>query len=165
QFSNEVVNISRDCSIEDLFVGCIRTPEGDVVSNSPVEQKGVLQNHADLLAQRVDGKFANVVTIDEDTSALRIVEPGNKAYQCGFPHACMSHNRDFLARLDDQVKMRQHTLSRFVSKSDVAEFDVAAKGHRWTRPWQIRHVVAFGQNFGDAFCTYGSPVRVESHSR
>src|SRR5262249_6378788 len=147
QFSNEVVNISSDRSVENLFIGCGGTSEGDVVSNRPVEQKGVLQNHADLLAQRFDGKFANVLTINEDTSALGIVEPGNKAYQCGFPHACMPHNRDFLARLNGQVKMRQHILSRFVTESDITKLDMSEEGRGRPRVWQICHVVTFAQNF------------------
>ncbi len=51
-----------------------RPAVADVVAHRAVKQRGVLGDHADVVAQALLGDVADVLTVDQDASALQVVE-------------------------------------------------------------------------------------------
>src|SRR6185295_2627581 len=70
----ELRHVSDLTRSHDLLVRRIRTREGHVLANAPVEQEGVLQHHAKLRTERVETDRGEVLAIQANYSLGRIVE-------------------------------------------------------------------------------------------
>ena len=68
----------------DLFLWNMGLAVGDVVAHGVVEEHGFLGDDADLGAQRSEGDVADIVAIDEQTSASHIEEAGNQVDERAF---------------------------------------------------------------------------------
>ena len=111
--------------LHDLVVGGARPGEGDVVAHGAHEEERLLGDDAELPAQRVDGDVAQVVAVDRDLAARRVVEAGDELGDGRLARAGRPDQGDGLARCDVQVDVAQHRLRRVVGERDVVERDVA----------------------------------------
>ena len=59
---------------DHLVLRRVGLAEEDVCTDRVVEEVDVLEDHRDVREQTVAGKFAQVVSADEDTPALRVVK-------------------------------------------------------------------------------------------
>src|SRR5262245_1927422 len=88
---------------DDLVARGFGFAVGDVLPDRRVEENRLLQNKADLLAQRPQGEVARVFSVDQEPTRKGIVEAGDEADDRGFASAGRSAGRDGLAGLDGQA--------------------------------------------------------------
>src|SRR5207248_5300365 len=72
----------------------------DVVVNRIVEQDRLMRDHADLLAQVAYIERAQVVTIDQDGTVVRIVEARDQTDERRLAAAVLAHEGDGLPKAD-----------------------------------------------------------------
>src|SRR5437867_1846926 len=75
QTVNELVSVGQLCGANDLVMSRFGLAVRDVLPDRRSEQQRVLQNEADLIADRFLRESANVLTVDRHRAAQRIVEP------------------------------------------------------------------------------------------
>ena len=85
--TDEVVGVGVAGRLDDLFIGGLQPAVADVLGNRAREQQGLLQDQADLIAERTQGEFAGVNVVQKDPPALGIVKTGNKADERGLARA------------------------------------------------------------------------------
>ena len=68
----------RPHRLPHFLVGCVGAGKGDVVAHRAGEQERLLGDDPELPAQRTDGDMAQVVTVDQDSSAGRVIETGDQ---------------------------------------------------------------------------------------
>ena len=56
-------------------LGRLRTAIQQVLPDRPVQQRGVLGDHADLSAQALLGHAGNILAVDEDAARLQVIQP------------------------------------------------------------------------------------------
>ncbi|MPM47546.1 hypothetical protein SDC9_94257 [bioreactor metagenome] len=81
----------------DLVLGSVRLAVGDVLADGAAEQPGVLQDHAERLAQCRAGDRRDVGVVDTDLSAVDLVEPLQQVHQSRLAGTGRSDDRDRLA--------------------------------------------------------------------
>src|SRR5262245_26853198 len=74
----EVVRVSRGRRRVDLFFGRIQPAKLNVLKNSIVEEKSILRHQPDLLAERILGQAAQIISIHPNGARRRLVEPQNE---------------------------------------------------------------------------------------
>ena len=84
---------------DDLVLAGAWLAEGDVFANGAAEQKHVLPDIGDVLAQRMARHLGNVLAVDDDAAALGIVEAQDQIEHCRFAAAGRPDQRGHLARL------------------------------------------------------------------
>src|SRR5207245_643190 len=90
---NELVGVGRDRRGGDLLVAGTGTPERNVFADGAAEHQLVLQNQADLLAQRLQRVVPDVLAIDTDLALARVIEARDQAHQGALAGAGGSDNR------------------------------------------------------------------------
>src|SRR5579883_2636334 len=68
-------------------------------------------------------KAADIAIVDQQFAALVFVEARDQPGQAGLARAGVSHDRDCLARLDGQMKVRQHRLAIVIAEKEMAKLD------------------------------------------
>ena len=68
-------------------VGRIGFAQSDIVAQRAVEQGGVLAHHTDIGAQAVLRHISDILAIDQDLAALKVVEPQDQVHQRGIARA------------------------------------------------------------------------------
>ena len=87
QGADEVVGIGGLGGGNDLFVGGIQTAIADILHDGALEQPGVLQHHAEALAQGTAVKVADIVAVQGDGAGIHIVEPHEQVDEGGLAAA------------------------------------------------------------------------------
>src|SRR5215210_833813 len=70
----ELVGVSGLGSGDDLLLARLELPVGDVLAHGPCEDEGLLQQHRDVLPERVEGQLAKVVAVEPDGTGVGLVE-------------------------------------------------------------------------------------------
>ena len=92
-----------------------------------MEEEGVLEDHADLLAHRLQGQVANVVPVQPDAAELRIVKPRQQAGDRCFAGAGRADDSGQLPRLDPERDiLERRPIARRVAEGDVVKLHRAA---------------------------------------
>ena len=78
QFHDEFVSLSSFSGGHNLVKGGVRPSIGDVLPDGSSEEDGVLRDHADLPAQRLELEPAYVPAIDEYPTLPRVKESGQQ---------------------------------------------------------------------------------------
>src|SRR3990170_1124760 len=73
---------------------------------------------------------ADVVAIDEQLTALELIETGDQLAEARLAGAGMANQRQALAGLDGQIEVFQHLVIRRITKIKMAELDLALKAWR-----------------------------------
>ncbi len=88
----------------DALVGRVGLGERDVGGDGVVEEERVLEHDADGTAQRVQGNVAHVDAVEDDASAVDVVEPRDQAGDGRLAAAGRADQRHRLARLHSKVE-------------------------------------------------------------
>ena len=114
----------------DLLVIGIGTAVGNIFGEGAVKQYGFLRHQADRLAQTFLSDLGNVLAVDEDASAIEVVEALNEFDKGALAAAGMAHQADAFAGADGygKIVVQRRYLAR-VAKRDVVELDTAAWNH------------------------------------
>ena len=113
-----------------------------VLADRAVEQPGVLQNHAEMLAQVVTGDVARIHAVDGDRTALDLIEAHEQVDQRGLAGAGRADDGDRLAGLGLQRQVLDQRLGRIVAELDVVE------AHQTLDVLDVLGVLAFGHLLG-----------------
>src|SRR5437879_3042804 len=139
---NELVGVGRDRRGGDLFVAGTRTPKRDVFADGAPEQQLVLQNQANLLAQRLQRVGPDVFAIDTDLALARVIEARDQAHQGALAGAGGSHDSNLFSWCDRQVNMRQHRTTGLVFERYVPELYAPPQGWGGTGALPVPHLAA-----------------------
>ena len=74
QVGDELVGAGLAYRLPEFFIGGVRFAVQQVVADRAMQQRGVLGDHADLFAQAFLSDFGNILTVDQDSSALQVVQ-------------------------------------------------------------------------------------------
>ena len=112
---------------DDVVQAGIGSAIGDVVADRAAEQRRLLQDDADLVAQTLERHVAHVVTVDQHAALGDIVEARQQIDDGRLAAAGRAQQRDGLARLDRERHAAEHRLAALeVAESHVVELDSAA---------------------------------------
>jgi hypothetical protein len=76
---------------------------GDVLRHGAAQQQRLLQHHADLLPQGVEGELPDVQAVDEDGARVRVVQPRQELGDRALARAAVSDERHGLAGGDPEA--------------------------------------------------------------
>ena len=133
QLADELVGLGRPGGGEDLRLGGVRPPVGDVGLNRVGEQERVLHDHADRGPQRLLGDVADVVAADPHRAAAHVVEAGEEQAEGGLAGARRPDHGDRLARPDLERQPAQDRLGGDVAELHVVERDPVGVGRQLDR--------------------------------
>src|SRR5574340_1067459 len=97
----------------------------DILHDRAVVQPGILQHHAELLAQVAAGEFANIMPIDADGPGIDVVEAHQQFDDGRLAGAGRPNDGNPLAALYFGGEITDHDFIRVVAKADMVEFDFA----------------------------------------
>ncbi len=112
----------------DFLLGCLGAAEAEIVHDRTGEQEIFLRDDAELAMERLDGGLGDVVAVDENAAALRLVEAGEQADDAGLAGAGVADERDGLAGLGEEVDVVEHPAilgGGLVAEADVFKMDLA----------------------------------------
>src|SRR5204862_3240382 len=105
---------------------------------------GLLQDVADLVAQRPEREGAYVHAVDPDAAPCGVVEARDEADERRLAAARRADEGDELARLDRQAHVPEHRLVFVVGEADVLELYAASKNGRAPSARQVSHLALGG---------------------
>src|SRR5262249_45394180 len=73
---DEVVDVGRACRGNDLILRRTRPRVEEVLAYRRMEEEGVLEDDAEVLAERLEADIADVVSVDANGAARRVVRSG-----------------------------------------------------------------------------------------
>ncbi len=88
---------------DDLLIRCVGDAVGDIVAQSSIEQKDILQYEADVLTQGALCYLAQVVSIDGQASLCGIVKAWEQAQNRAFATTSCAEQGDNLPRFGVDV--------------------------------------------------------------
>ena len=106
-----------------------------------MQQRGVLRDHADLLAQAVLRHLRDVLAVDQDAPALDVVEAQQQVDDRRLARARAADQADLLAGPDVQVELLDHVALAAVGEAHLLEADVAARDDERLRVGRVDHRV------------------------
>ena len=135
QRADELAGLGPGGGIDHGSVSGIGTAIENVVAHRAVQQRGVLRDHADVLAQAVLRDAGDVLAVDHDAPRLHVVEAQQQVDEGRLAGAGAADHADLLARADAQLQPLDHRAVRaggVVGEGDVIEHDLAMR-HRQRR--------------------------------
>ena len=109
-----------------VFAG-IRPAVEHVLADRAVQQRGVLRDEADLLAQRILRDLRDILPVDDDAAGLDVVEAQQQVGDRRFAGARAADEADLLAGLYRQRQVLDDAALLAVVERDVLEADLAAR--------------------------------------
>ena len=116
-------------------------PVGDVFAQARAEQKDVLLNHPDVVAQRLERYIAYVNAVNGDAPAVHLVKARQQVGDSAFAAAGRAEQRHDLALLYIKIDAAQHGLVGFVAKAHILKAHVALDARQFAR---VRLFADFG---------------------
>ena len=110
-----------------LFFGGIWAAKQDIIAHAAVEKEYILEDNADLLAERIECKIAQVMPIQGDTAAADIIKTRDQADHGRFAHTGRTDQRDYLLSRDFQRDALEDWLSLAVLETHIVEDDLAVR--------------------------------------
>ena len=98
-----------------------------------MQQRRILRHHADLLPQALLRHPGDILPVDQNASALDVVEAQQQIDQRRLAGARTPDEPDLFARRDREREIVDHAAGLAVVKSDVLEADVALRGRERAR--------------------------------
>jgi hypothetical protein len=115
----------------DLLACGVGLAVGDVLGDRAHKQHRVLRHDANLRAQALQRRIADVAPVQPNDPLLRLVKAQQQVYQRAFARARMPHQRDHLAWLNLERHLAQRLLARRVAERDALELDAPLQGGQW----------------------------------
>src|SRR5690606_20761438 len=99
----EVMRLGPACGLDHFGLVRVRTAVEDVVPHRAVEERAVLLHHSDTAAQAILRHPGNVLSVNQNAAAFRVVETQEKLDEGRFPRSRSPDEADLLARPDRQA--------------------------------------------------------------
>ena len=113
---------SRGVDDARAIVARLDAADGDVVGGGQVIAHEVLEDDADVGAQREEVVFAQVVAVEQDAALVRVVEPREQLDQRGLAGAVLADQREDLAGAQvERQPAHRPALGAGIAKADVLE--------------------------------------------
>ena len=123
--AHKEIDLSGTRGRDNLLARRLGTAIGDVLGNGAIEQPGVLQHHAKLLAQLAAVHAARVHTVKGNAATVDLVEAHEQIDERGLARARGSHHRDLLARLGGKRHVAHERLVGRIAKTHVFKGNTA----------------------------------------
>ena len=124
----ELVGVGQSCRGLDLLRRRVGRAVPDVLPHGGSEQKRVLEDHADLGPEGLQGVIADVASVHKDAPGLRVIQAQDEVDQRGLAMTRCADNRDPLPSLDLEGDFAQDRVSRFVGERHGLEADISRSG-------------------------------------
>ena len=111
--------------LEAILIDVLQVVD-DVLAQGAVDDPGLLQNHAEDVAELVGGHILDGDAVDEDVAAGDFVEAHEEVDQGGLAGAGRTDDGDLHARLDLAREVLDGELLGIIAEANVPEFDFAA---------------------------------------
>ena len=139
--------MSRFCSCDHLFIGCIQSSVPDIFHNGSGEQPGILQYHSKHLTEITAVEITDIMTVNLDTSAVYIIETHQK-----FDHGCLSgtgrsYDSDLLTVMHIRGKIIYNDLIRVVSEFYMLKLYISFQSLNRIRMLRLKFFLRFLQEF------------------
>ena len=115
------VGISRLSGFFHFFPGSRRHAVGNVFRNGAVKEEGVLKDHGNLIAQRMEGKAPDVPAVQLHGTGNRVVKPLQQGKNRRFAHAGGPDDGHRLAGARRKGDVLQHRLLRVVMEGHMVK--------------------------------------------
>ena len=100
QIDNKVMYVGGAARCTDLIIAGLGPGIEQVCPDGIVEQVSLLRHHADLPRQSLQAQVADIVSVDADGAAVRVVEARQQIADRGLAGPAGANQRGQLARLD-----------------------------------------------------------------
>src|SRR6185437_16240089 len=147
---DEVVGVGRPRRRHDVAEGGVGAGVGDVLGDRAVEEEGVLQHDADLIAQVAQAEFLQADSVDEYLSVVRVIEAANQINEGALAGAGLADEADHLARLNRDVEILEDRLTPLVAK---------LTSRNSTAPWIFATAMAPRSSYGSSGASSTSKTR------
>ena len=97
--------------INHFFVGSFRLSVTDVIANRAGENKGILQNNAQLATQRMQGYIADILSVNIDCSSLWIIEAAEQVDNRALAGSGRPYKSDRISFGDFEIDIKENLLS------------------------------------------------------
>ena len=111
---------------KDLRIGRVRIADAQILGDRAVEQKRLLEDHADIAPETRELDVADVATVDADLAGLRIVDAVEQRHRRRFACAGRADERNGLAWLCLEGKVLDRRSLAVIGEGDAVEGDLAA---------------------------------------
>jgi hypothetical protein len=122
---HELVELCRARGPYDVGAGGARSAVRDVVRDRFVEQHRVLRHDADRLADAAPGDVAQVLAVDPNLAAGRLVQAKQQLRERRLARAAAAHDGDRRAGRSAERHAVEHEPRRVIAEIDVVELDLA----------------------------------------
>ena len=143
QILYKVVDARNFSCRDDLFLGDIRHAVGNIITQSRVEEKDVLQHQADVAAQRCLRHCANIFAIDRDAARGDIIKARQQMQNGAFAAATLSDETRDLRRperhlLAEDLELAQRRLHVLPLELPLELLPLDQPGEDWlaSRTWK-----------------------------
>ena len=103
----------------DISQRCVGTTKRDVGCHGMAEQKRLLKDETDVLAERVDLQRANIMAIHANCPLIRVIKPHEQTEQRTLSCPSLSGDREGLSGADCEADIAQHRRFRPIPKCDT----------------------------------------------
>ena len=147
---DELVRTGLAARLPAFFQGGVLLAPAEVLQDGSGEQRALLQDHRDLVAEGLHGIFPDIDAAHFHGALRHVVQTGHQVHQGGFSAACTADDADGLAGPDVQVDVFQGIITALlVGEIDMIEVDAAIRDFRH-RLGGIGHVRFLVDHLGDA---------------
>ena len=102
---NEIVRLSELASLDEFLVGSLPVTPAKIFLDGAREEKILLQNHRNRIAESAQIVFADVNAANLDTSLGRIIKTRNELYERGLRRARAADDTDGHTRFDMNINV------------------------------------------------------------
>ena len=74
-FADKLVRTDSSARLHNLLMCCVKLSVTDIILNISRENKAVLHHNTHLLTQGMNGHLRDILSIDQDATAIDIVKP------------------------------------------------------------------------------------------
>ena len=114
-----------------------RLPQPDVVAHGSVQQRSLLADHADMVAQTIEVHIRQILSIDGNRSAFGRVKAQDQVHQRRFSSPRWPNQSDPLARRDGQRDLIQTAAIFAVVVAHIRNFYRAMIQYKIRRIWVL----------------------------
>ena len=125
---------------DDFFICGVKPSVTDILHDRAVEQPGILEHHAEHLAQFTAVEIFYIVSVDLDGAAVDIVETHQQLDHGRLPRSGRTHDRNLLPFLHLGGEIIDDDLIRIVTEVYMVELHISLKPFHRNR---IRHCLVF----------------------
>ncbi len=167
---DEAVDEGSACGFVNLVFAGVESAVCDVVADRAAEEPGVLQNHADVLAQVGAAHLRDVDVVESDSAGVDFVEAHEQVYQGGLAGTGGPDDGDHLPGPGREVHVLDQRLVRLVPERDVLELDVTdvamtSGGLGEKRHVDVGRLLGFVEKLEDPLRRRGSGLQARRHGR